>query len=101
MFHIFFGEFKHQRTYNYSKLYTNQIKCGQSIKNIEKKHQDNIYNILILQLIHMDIKNVFFFYLFSAKRRTKNERKGLSFASNLMKFTFKEENILQEFDKQF
>ncbi|CAD8056556.1 unnamed protein product [Paramecium sonneborni] len=36
-----------------------------------------------------------------SKIRTKNDRKGLSYASNLMKFTFKEETILQEFDKYF
>lgn len=45
----------------------------------------------------MDIKNVFNNFTI-AKARTKNERKGLSYASNLMNFTFKEETILKEFD---
>ncbi|CAD8047970.1 unnamed protein product [Paramecium primaurelia] len=36
-----------------------------------------------------------------SKIRTKNDRKGLSYASNLMNFSFKEETILQEFDKLF
>lgn len=73
------------------------IKCGLNIRNIEKKHLDNIYNIQILLPILMVIKNVHI-NLSLAKRRTKNERKGLSYASNLMNFTFKEENIFHEFD---